>query len=467
MGDGTFRPRMPGNGGRLSPCATYEDAENLLDAALAALADGSATPVGGVTLTGFGADVLDQRELRGVASHKTDRSRWRRHIATAYFAGWPLKTIARSDIIAWRDAMLAKKAAPSGGQKKLKKPRKLSRSTIQSTLNLLRVVLEEALDQELIQDNPARTVRLPSAEGRTHDPWTYLMPEEQKALLESAPEADRLLIAFAIGTGMREGEIWNLELRDVDKKAWRITVRYGSKGKATKGKRLRKIPLFGIAADAFEQWLPLLAKQENPHGLLWPLPSGARRQKGKAPKGWPDYLKAAGLVAEKRHDGRPVRFHDLRHTCASALVCGWWGRRWSLEEVKGLLGHRSITTTERYAHLADGALDVAARETYLPTITPPMSHPEHETSAPNQAETGQAPPARIGRATFGLGTLTGPENLRALGHLRGELLGLSRHGLEAILRGGPEAWRTAGETFMQIARLAEAIGVVDQARVVG
>ena len=55
-----------------------------------------------------------------------------------------------------------------------------------------------------------------------------------------------------------------------------------------------------------------------------------------------------------------MRFHDLRHTCASHLVRGTWGRRWSLEEVKEYLGHSSIQVTQRYAHLQDGLADAAA-----------------------------------------------------------------------------------------------------------
>jgi integrase len=53
---------------------------------------------------------------------------------------------------------------------------------------------------------------------------------------------------------------------------------------------------------------------------------------------------------------RRVRFHDLRHTCASSLVAGWWGRAWRLEEVKAILGHGSVTMTERYAHLAQSVV---------------------------------------------------------------------------------------------------------------
>ena len=55
--------------------------------------------------------------------------------------------------------------------------------------------------------------------------------------------------------------------------------------------------------------------------------------------------------AQKRAGLRRIKWHDLRHSCASSLVAGWWGEPWSLEQIKALLGHRSITTTERYAHL--------------------------------------------------------------------------------------------------------------------
>lgn len=59
----------------------------------------------------------------------------------------------------------------------------------------------------------------------------------------------------------------------------------------------------------------------------------------------------------------PVRWHDLRHTCGASLISGWWGRAWRLEEIKELLGHKDIAITQRYAHLAKGALLTAADET--------------------------------------------------------------------------------------------------------
>jgi integrase len=158
--------------------------------------------------------------------------------------------------------------------------------------------------------------------------------------------------------------------------------------KSTRGKlKIRYVPLFGLGLRAMRRWLELLPTYcpKNPLALVFPGPTGARRQPGKhlhvtrrdpeTNKPQPvnpllEYLGAAGIVIDQRHDRMPVRWHDLRHTCAAALVSGMWGRRWSLEEVKGLLGHESVTTTERYAHLAQSALKTAAAETGGPADKP-------------------------------------------------------------------------------------------------
>jgi hypothetical protein len=102
--------------------------------------------------------------------------------------------------------------------------------------------------------------------------------------------------------------------------------------------------------------------------------------------------------AIKRHDRMLVRWHDLRRTCGSSLIAGWWGRRWSMIEVRDMLGHRSVTTTERYAHLSESALQQAARDTYLPEISP-----EPEEAISNSPTVTLAPPRRLERPTNGLG----------------------------------------------------------------
>jgi hypothetical protein len=191
--------------------------------------------------------------------------------------------------------------------------------------------------------------------------------------LKENPE--RWIILFGMGTGLRQGEQWNLHIADVHLDAaegpW-INVKYGSKGRPPKNRRPRKVPLFGMALEAGRAWLEHLPSYapSNPEGLMFPTPfkakrkksggrefdGGARRQVGKTPSAW---TKVKTTLGERK-----VWWHLLRHTAATSLLCGWWGRRWSLEEVSKFLGHSSVKVTERYAHLLESELATIAAESH-------------------------------------------------------------------------------------------------------
>jgi len=335
----------------------------------------------------------------GLRDVESDRSRWRTHIDDAFFIEWHIATIRAQDVREWTRELIKKNVTPGQGHKKTKGKR-ISHETAKNALNLLRVALEAAVQENHLPENPARGVRLPKKPPRTHEPWTYLLPEEQTALLacDRIPLEGRCLIAFALGTGIRESEQWALKLHDIDLARNMITVRFGSHGKPRKNGKIYHIPILPLARWALETWLPILAKRPNPFGVLWPTSTGLRRPSGKAPVEWPEWLALAGIFAERRHDRQGVRWHDLRHTCASSLVAGWWGDPWTLEQVAAQLGHASRDSTERYAHLAPGALLAPAARLDLSRIYPPgLSTTQLSGGNPS------APPAGIGPATFGLG----------------------------------------------------------------
>jgi integrase len=144
-------------------------------------------------------------------------------------------------------------------------------------------------------------------------------------------------------------------------------VRYAGRRKGQKlppksGKK-RTVPLFGDGLAAAREWLALLPSYapNNPEGLVFPSASGRLRQQGK-PLGRTGILKAHYLTAGVKL--RPgLHWHALRHTCATNLVTGVLGRRWALEEVQVIMGHSSITITQRYAHVGEDAIKRAVRET--------------------------------------------------------------------------------------------------------
>lgn len=310
--------------------------------------------------------VLAQREKDGVRGLDRELSRYRCHVLTAPFASKDIEAIGAPDIREWLRAMAEKDTA--GNCEK----RRLSRHTVNRCQSLVSAVFNEAVDRELIATNPSLSVRAKKRvdESDTKEKWAYLTIDEQRAIsaCEAIPIEDRLAIRFAIGTGLRQGEQHHLERADlvVDGPEPHVMVRYGSRSKA--GKKLppksgkpRRVPLFGDALAASKEWLAMLDSfaPENPEGLVFPTSRGKIRQQGK-PLGRSGTLRAhlakAGIT-------RRVRWHDLRHTCATNLITGVLGRRWSMEEVQVVCGHSSVTITQRYSHLGEDALKRAARET--------------------------------------------------------------------------------------------------------
>jgi integrase len=234
-------------------------------------------------------------------------------------------------------------------------------------LVLVRRFFAWALDRDYVAANPALGIK-PEQDDREdedgyHAGW-YLTREQQVNVIRLAgADPERHLIAFAMGTGLRLGELLCLHIDDVDLDGPnpRVVVKWGSwdpKGRrfrSPKGRKTRTVPLFGMALDAVREWtaaLPAFAKR-NPLGLMFPTRRGALRT--KAPKVWATVQESFGVCPRI---GRRIWWHLLRHTFASSLVAGWWGApRRMLDEVRTLMGHSSVKVTEKYAHLSDQTVD--------------------------------------------------------------------------------------------------------------
>ncbi len=152
----------------------------------------------------------------------------------------------------------------------------------------------------------------------------------------AAKEGDRLadFITLALHTGGRKNELLKLDWRRVNWQHALITLEPDD----NKVGRRRTIPLNEAAVAALKRraaWAathcpdtPWVFAKRDGSRYVNPNPLFAR------------VCKAAGI--------KDLRIHDLRHTCASWMV----SEGVPLADVKEVLGHSTITMTEKYAHLA-------------------------------------------------------------------------------------------------------------------
>ncbi len=164
-----------------------------------------------------------------------------------------------------------------------------------------------------------------------------LSREETARLLERCENPKhRAMFALAYGSGLRVSEICALRVQDIDSKQMRIFIR-GSKGNKDRYTILSQQCL-AFLRDYWRSYRP-----NHPEGLLFPgwrnLSSITREAVNEALKKW---LSVAGIT-------RNVSMHSLRHGFATHLLEDGV----DIFTIKELLGHRSISSTTLYLHLAN------------------------------------------------------------------------------------------------------------------
>lgn len=240
----------------------------------------------------------------------------------------------------------------------------LSPRTVQYCHAVLHRALKHAVRCDLIVRNPADAVTPPRPERTRGKTWSA--DEATKFLATAHADDLHALYVLAITTGMREGELLGLRWEDVDLTGQAVHVRQslayvrgqGLVFTPTKTHRSqRAIELSAPAVDALRRHRKAQAERRlilgpdwHDIGIVFPGPFGRPMHPAHFYR-WhfQRLVKRAGVPS--------IRFHDLRHTCATLLLASGVNPK----VVQERLGHATISVTmDTYSHVLPGLQRAAA-----------------------------------------------------------------------------------------------------------
>jgi len=210
-------------------------------------------------------------------------------------------------------------------------------ATIKQVLILLKGVFNWSKRQGLYKGlNPCDNVSVPKFDNRVNNTLTKKDLKNFLAYLDDGActnERAALVVKFALYSGRRRGEILSLQWTDLDLENDLITF----SGMNTKNSESQTVPINNRCREIIDRCQEIA-------NCEYVFPSSKGGYYGGFIIAWKRMREKAGLS---------IRFHDLRHTFASYLASSG---EVDIFTLKDLLGHKSLSMTERYAHLINGAL---------------------------------------------------------------------------------------------------------------
>jgi len=216
--------------------------------------------------------------------------------------------------------------------------RKLSRSSIARHLSAMRSFFKYLMREGVVEANPARTVATPKREK--HLP--SVMQTSDIALLLEQPDTstplgtrDRAFLELLYGSGLRISELVGIDLDDIELRARLVKVR-------GKGKKERIVPFGSKAEEAVRNWLEVRKTDDS---ALFVNYRGERITTRSVRRLFDRYVRGAALR-------KGISPHTMRHSFATHLL----NAGADLRGIQELLGHASLSTTQKYTHLNDWQL---------------------------------------------------------------------------------------------------------------
>lgn len=213
--------------------------------------------------------------------------------------------------------------------------------------NLFNIALKEWSFDGLV--NPVSRIKKPEVpEGRC----PILNENQIKLLLDKCKQSKSKFlhdfVLLILHTGCRSTEIRALRWTHVNLEDGFITLI----ATETKGKKSRVVPLSGAAKKILENLADKAKKKHGaddngyPQGVVFPAQGNINKPRDLH-KAFGEARKLAGL------DNLPgigaLRIHDIRHVCATFMLMNGA----DLETVREILGHRDLSTTQKYLHVVN------------------------------------------------------------------------------------------------------------------
>ncbi len=218
--------------------------------------------------------------------------------------------------------------------------RKLSRSSVARHLSALRTFFRYLMREGDVDANPARVVATPKREKYLP---SVMQPADVALLLEqpdlSTPLGlrDQAFLELLYASGLRISELVGIDLDDIEVRAKLVKVR-------GKGSKERIVPFGSKAEQAVRAYLPTRHAPPDENALFVNY-KGDRITARSVRRLFDKYVRAAALRAG-------ISPHTMRHSFATHLL----NAGADLRGIQELLGHASLSTTQKYTHLNDGEL---------------------------------------------------------------------------------------------------------------
>ena len=201
-------------------------------------------------------------------------------------------------------------------------------ATVNRLVATLKHMFSKAVEWDMVEEATLKRIRKAKLLEENNRRLRYLSKEQCQRLIDVCDKHLRPIVICALNTGMRKGEILKLRWDNVDLKHGFILL------ELTKNGERREIPINNTVKQAL---MSVTRRVDVPYVFFDPTTG----------KPYQD-IKRSFNTACRRAKIRDFRFHDLRHTFASHLVMAGW----DITTVKELLGHKTLTMTLRYSHLA-------------------------------------------------------------------------------------------------------------------